>query len=38
MEHNLLALQNPIINEMEKRCKAFIQDYSDKIINYKLAN
>jgi len=36
MQHNLIASKMPLMNLMEKKCKAFIQDYSERIIDYKL--
>jgi len=37
MQHNLVSDKNPLMYVMEKKCKAFIQDYSERIVDYKLA-
>lgn len=38
MQHNLIAEKLPLMDVMERKCKAFIQDYSERIIDYKLAD
>ncbi len=36
LEHNLIASQTPEMKILEKRCKAFVQDYMERIIDKKL--
>lgn len=36
--HNLIANRNQEMNQMELQCKAFIQDYMDRIIDKKLTH
>jgi phosphoglycerol transferase MdoB-like AlkP superfamily enzyme len=38
MEHNLIANRNSEMNAVELRCKAFVQDYMERIIDKKLSN
>ena len=35
-EHNLIGQRNPEMNAVEQRCKAFVQDYMDRVINKRL--
>lgn len=36
LQHNLINMRNPDMNALEKRCKAFLQDYMERIIDKKL--
>ena len=36
MEHNLISKRNATMNLMELRCKAFIQDYMERIVDKRL--
>jgi len=36
MEHNLIGKRNPEMNGIELRCKAFIQDYMERVIDKRL--
>ena len=36
MEHNLIAQRNTEMNLLEQRCKAFLQDYMEKVMDKKL--
>jgi phosphoglycerol transferase MdoB-like AlkP superfamily enzyme len=38
MEHNLMANRNPEMDALEMRCKAFIQDYMERIMDKKLTS
>jgi len=34
--HNLIATRNPEMNDLELNCKAFIQDYMNRVVDQKL--
>jgi phosphoglycerol transferase MdoB-like AlkP superfamily enzyme len=36
MEHNLISKRNAAMNLLELRCKAFVQDYMDRVIDKRL--
>ncbi|AWA30439.1 sulfatase [Flavobacterium magnum] len=36
MEHNLISKRNPEMNLLERRCKAFLQDYMERVIDKRL--
>jgi len=36
MEHNLINKRNAEMDNLEKRCKAFVQDYMERIIDKRL--
>ena len=38
LKHNLIAHRNAEMNLLEKRCKAFLQDYMERIIDKKLTS
>jgi phosphoglycerol transferase MdoB-like AlkP superfamily enzyme len=38
MEHNLINQRNDEMNELEQRCKAYIQDYMERVIDKRLTN
>ncbi|MFM2229695.1 MAG: Phosphoglycerol transferase [Bacteroidota bacterium] len=38
LKHNLIAHRTPEMNTLEKRCKAFLQDYMERIIDKKLTS
>lgn len=38
MQHNLIAHRNPEMDLLETRCKAFIQDYMERIMDKKLTS
>jgi phosphoglycerol transferase MdoB-like AlkP superfamily enzyme len=36
MEHNLISKRNPAMDLLELRCKAFVQDYMERVIDKRL--
>ena len=38
LKTNLIAHRNPEMNDIELNCKAFIQDYMNRVVDQKLAN
>ena len=36
LEHNLIQNKNKEMEELEMKCKAFVQDYFDRIIDKRL--
>ncbi|MBS1533925.1 MAG: sulfatase-like hydrolase/transferase [Bacteroidetes bacterium] len=36
LQHNLIGQRNAAMNDLELRCKAFIQDYMDRVVGQKL--
>lgn len=36
LQHNLIGQRNATMNDLELRCKAFIQDYMDRVVGQKL--
>ena len=36
LQHNLIQQRNPAMNALELNCKAFIQDYMDRVVDQKL--
>lgn len=36
LTHNLISIRNPEMNALELNCKAFIQDYMDRVVDKKL--
>lgn len=36
LQHNLIGQRNAQMNDLELRCKAFIQDYMDRVVGQKL--
>ena len=36
MEHNLISKRNPEMDSLELRCKAFVQDYMERVIDKRL--
>ena len=37
LQHNLIEKRNAAMNDIELRCKAFIQDYMERVVDQKLA-